>query len=110
MIKNKHTPEQSHSTIKRVLRQTFSNRLSYYNEEQIDAGCSDRASEICKAAESLGIVLGDVSELTKQRDELLSDVERCYRMLLSEPDTQGALFKAENILREAIASVKGGAE
>ena len=70
MIKNKHTPEQSHSTIKRVLRQTFSNRLSYYNEEQIDAGCSDRASEICKAAESLGIVLGDVSELTKQRDAL----------------------------------------
>lgn len=75
MIKNKHTPEQSHSTIKRVLRQTFSNRLSYYNEEQIDAGCSDRASEICKGAESLGIVLGDVSELTKQRDELLAALD-----------------------------------
>lgn len=27
-------------------------------------------------------------------------------MLLTEPDTKGALFKAENILREAIASVK----
>jgi len=46
---------------------------------------------------------------TKQRDDLLSDVERCYKMLLSEPDTRGALFKAENILREAIARVKGGA-
>jgi len=45
----------------------------------------------------------------RQRDDLLADIERCYRMLLSEPDTKGALFKAENILRESIASVKGGA-
>lgn len=45
----------------------------------------------------------------RQRDELISDVEHCYRMLLSEPDTKGALFKAENILREAIAAVKCGA-
>src|SRR5574343_21498 len=43
----------------------------------------------------------------KQRDDLLADVERCYKMLLSEQDTRGALFKAENILREAIAQVKG---
>lgn len=42
-------------------------------------------------------------DVVKQRDDLLSDVERCYKMLLSEPDTQGALFKAENILREVIA-------
>jgi hypothetical protein len=27
-------------------------------------------------------------------------------MLLSEPDTKGALFKAENILREALADMK----
>lgn len=47
-----------------------------------------------------------ITHVEKRRDELLADVERCYRMLLSEPDTQGALFKAENILREAIASVK----
>ena len=111
MIKNKHTPEQSHSTIKRVLRQTFSNRLSYYNEEQIDAGCSDRASEICKAAESLGIVLGDVSELTKQRDELLAaaeaieidaeeclDFDECTAMLVQIDDYHK--------LMEAIANVK----
>ena len=51
-------------------------------------------------------VFADLAELQKQRDELLADVERCYRMLLSEPDTKGALFKAENILREAIASTK----
>lgn len=34
---------------------------------------------------------------------MLDAMERCYRMLLSEPDTKGALFKAENILREAMA-------
>ena len=48
----------------------------------------------------------EIVSLRKQRDELLSDIERTYKMLLSEPDTQGALFKAENILREALASVK----
>lgn len=35
--------------------------------------------------------------------KMLDAMMRCYRMLLSEPDTKGALFKAENILREAIA-------
>ena len=40
-------------------------------------------------------------------DKLVSDVERCYRMLLSEPNTKGALFKAENILREALVDAKG---
>ena len=48
--------------------------------------------------------LGEVIDaIRNQRDELLDAVTRCYKMLLSEPDTQGALFKAENILREAIA-------
>jgi hypothetical protein len=42
----------------------------------------------------------------RKREKLLSDIERCYRMLLSEPDTKGALDKAENILREAIAEAK----
>lgn len=42
----------------------------------------------------------------RRREKLLSDIERCYRMLLSEPDTKGALAKAENILREAIAESK----
>lgn len=40
----------------------------------------------------------------RMREKLVADVDRCYRMLLSEPDTKGALFKAENILREAIAA------
>lgn len=42
-------------------------------------------------------------------EKLAHDVERCYRMLLSEPDTKGALFKAENILREALTEQKVGA-
>ena len=42
----------------------------------------------------------------RKREKLANDVERCYRMLLSEPDTKGALFKAENILREALAEAK----
>lgn len=37
---------------------------------------------------------------------MLDAMERCYRMLLSEPDTKGALFKAGNILREAVAEAK----
>lgn len=35
--------------------------------------------------------------------EMLSTMTRVYQMLLTEPDTKGALFKAENILNDAIA-------
>ena len=42
----------------------------------------------------------------RKREKLVSDVERCYRMLLSEQDTKGALFKAENILREVLDEAK----
>lgn len=42
----------------------------------------------------------------RSRETLLSNIERCYRMLLSEPDTKGALATAENILREAIVQAK----
>jgi len=43
------------------------------------------------------------------RDEIermRSGVEQCYKMLLSEPNTKSALFKAEDILRELIAGFK----
>ena len=40
-----------------------------------------------------------IDEIERMRD----GIGRCYRMLLSDPDTKGALFKAENILREALA-------
>ena len=44
-----------------------------------------------------------LQECQAREEKLRGDTERCYRMLLSEPDTKGALFKAENILREALA-------
>lgn len=47
---------------------------------------------------------GDLCDVCfwRTRAERLRDAaDRCYRMLLTEPDTQCALFKAENILREA---------
>lgn len=41
------------------------------------------------------------------KQEALADaVERCHRMLITEPDTNVALFKAENILREALVDAK----
>ena len=41
--------------------------------------------------------------LRQENERLANDMSRCYRMLLSEPDVKGALFKAENILRESLA-------
>lgn len=38
----------------------------------------------------------------RKREKLTYDVDRCLRILLSEPDTKGALFKTESILREAL--------
>ena len=46
------------------------------------------------------------AENAKLREKLAAAekaMNRCYKMLLSEPDTKLALFKAENILREALA-------
>lgn len=42
----------------------------------------------------------------RKREALADAVERCHRMLITEPDTKGALFKAENILREALVDAK----
>jgi hypothetical protein len=44
-----------------------------------------------------------IAELVRENARLANDMSRCYRMLLSEPDVKGALFKAENILRESLA-------
>jgi len=45
------------------------------------------------------LIVNDAGELERLR----KGIEQCYGMLLSEPDTKGALFKAENILRELLA-------
>ncbi len=45
--------------------------------------------------------------LQDARDELVflrTGISQCYKMLISEPNTQGALFKAENILRDLMTS------
>jgi len=54
----------------------------------------------------LGELIEGAADRLEVLERLASDVDRCYRMLLSEPDTKGALFKAENILREALAEIK----
>jgi hypothetical protein len=38
--------------------------------------------------------------------KLIADVERCYQMLLTEANAKAALFKAEEILRAALADAK----
>jgi hypothetical protein len=48
----------------------------------------------------------EIEQLTAQRNNLLRTCEMTLAMLLSEPNTKGALFKAENLLREAIAETK----
>ena len=53
--------------------------------------------------------LEEIERLRKERDELVRICDMTLSMLLKEPDTVSALFKAENMLREAIAIVKGGA-
>lgn len=40
-----------------------------------------------------------MTDAADEIERLSNGIGRCYRMLLSEPDTKGALFKAENILR-----------
>lgn len=42
----------------------------------------------------------------RKREKLAHDVEQCYQMLLSEPNTKNALFNAENMLRETLAEQK----
>lgn len=43
----------------------------------------------------------------RKREKLVIEVERCYEMLISDPDTKGALFKAEHILRGALVEQRG---
>ena len=73
----------------------------YAEHHREHTGCL--RTQLTAAREEIDQLRQRVQELENQRDELLVVMTRCYKMLLSEPDTQGALFKAENILREAIA-------
>jgi len=63
------------------------------------------STEILESGEMQNLIMQKrIAE--EQRDELARIMEMTYKMLLSEPDTKGALFKAENLLREALAEVK----
>ena len=85
-------------------------------EKVTKAQARTAAVQILDAADRLEVLEREHQEFferwhdeRRKREKLALDVERCYRMLLSEPDTKGALFKAENILREALADQKVGA-
>lgn len=59
-----------------------------------------------------GVANAAIDEAAERLDELhiihgemLSTMTRVYQMLLTETDTKGALFKAENILHDAIAQM-----
>ena len=58
-----------------------------------DHGWKWTASEVRWIEERIAAV---AEEIARKHEKLADDVERCYRMLLSEPNTKGALFKAEN--------------
>ena len=61
------------------------------------------AERVYSRVSDAGIIAAEVRRLREENERLADDMERCYRMLLSEPDVKGALFKAENILRESLA-------
>lgn len=66
-------------------------------------GQDDVLLAACRAIKTL---CDEVERLEKAHQKLISDVDRCSKMLLTEPDTKGALFKAENILREAMVDAR----
>ena len=78
-----------------------------------DSGVADARDRLREKAqnEATCIALNDmlkdaqkeIVRLREENEQLANAMTQCYRMLLSEPDTQGALFKAENILRESLA-------
>lgn len=79
-----------------VLRASGS-ALKYYTMPSTLEGMREAMNKIMTTSYTEGS--GDNSQALK----LAHEVERCYLMLLSESDTKAALFKAENILREAVA-------
>jgi hypothetical protein len=81
-------------------------RMIDFIDSCISIAAMRKGSEMYDPSDNEMALLYKIAEITKQRDELIRSVEMTYKMLLSEPDTKGALFKAENLLREALAEVK----
>ncbi len=55
---------------------------------------------------AIGELIDAVSDRLDALEEVVKAADRCYRMLLTEPDTKGALFKTENILREVLVGAR----
>ena len=67
------------------------------------AAIAQQAEQLAAAESRLHDVATHCATVEQQLAAAEKAMNRCYKMLLSEPDTKGALFKAENILREALA-------
>ena len=80
----------------------FKGHLIVEIEEQ-QKRIAELESEVERKMSAGNYVLEQLTTAQQQNARLISDMDRLYKMLLSEPDTKGALFKAENILRELIA-------
>jgi hypothetical protein len=66
----------------------------------------DSFRELAEATKAMEFNFAQYQDVSRMLCEVQDVIERTYKMLLSEPDTKGALFKAENILREALADMK----
>ena len=71
--------------------------------EKMQATIAQQAEQLAAAESRLHDVATHCATVEQQLAAAEKAMNRCYKMLLSEPDTKGALFKAENILREALA-------
>ena len=77
--------------------------------DQLQSEIEEQARLLGMSAQREARLLAVIEQYRSVMEKFAYDVERCYRMLLSDADVKGALFKAENILREALAEQKVGA-
>ena len=82
----------------------WKNRSKLFADTQRRLNAYTPVTDVCRAAYKAGQRDGG-----KHYEELFSHIDRCYKMLLSEPDTKWALFKAENILRGLLADASSNA-
>ena len=76
---------------------------SGYNMAGQPCSCGSLRTRILSTESEIVQLRAENAELREKIAAAEKAINRCYKMLLSEPDTKGALFKAENILREALA-------
>lgn len=66
-------PVDLRSVFTRILLETYAGKPSYYNEEQISSGCSNRASEYEEIAKRLGI---NLYTLQLPQPDLVAEIEQ----------------------------------